>query len=391
MQSILDVPDKVLTEAGGLHTAREIAQQPEVWPEVFSLIRSRESEIARFMTASVEKSNQIILTGAGTSAFIGISLEREFQKRWGIPSRAVATTDLVTHPTNYFDRRARILLISFARSGNSPESCASVEAAEQLAGSVMHLIITCDPDGNLANSKKAAERLVLVLPPETNDRSLAMTSSYTGMMLAGLLVSRINSLEKQKESVQSLVRYGRSILTNYVPKLREVAGLGFNRAVFLGSGPQLGTATESHLKLQELTDGKVICKMDTFLGFRHGPKAVVNGESLVVYLFSNNKHSLRYERDLATAMKREMQGMYMIGVFETSSVQEFIGETMDLPIVLSESINHLDEEYLCICNVLPAQILGFFKSMELGLSPDNPSERGAISRVVQGVNIYQYE
>jgi len=391
MKSILGIEESALIRSGGIHTAREIWQQPEVWSEVYELIRSQETEISCFMRDAMKRSDKIILTGAGTSGFIGLSLEKDFVKRWGVSTRAIATTDLVTHPADYFNKQEKILLISFARSGNSPESCAAVELAEQLSGSVLHLIITCDPTGNLANYHRVAEQLVVCLPENSNDRSLAMTSSYTGMMLAGVLISRIHSLKEEKQRVLKMISYGNRILTEYAWKLKEVAGMAFSRAVFLGSGPQWGTATESNLKLQELTDGYVVSKMDTFLGFRHGPKAVVNSETLVVNLFSNHPYALCYERDLVTGMKRGKQCLYRIGIFETKDIEEFIVEKMDLSIVLSENQGHLDEEYLSICNVLPAQLLGFFKSLDLGLSPDNPSKSGAISRVVKGVKIYPYE
>jgi tagatose-6-phosphate ketose/aldose isomerase len=390
MKSILGITQSELVQDGGIYTAREIDQQPELWSKVYSLIREQESEIRHFMDVAAERSGKIILTGAGTSAFIGLSLERDFQKHWGLPARAVATTDLVTHPEDYFNKKDKLILVSFGRSGNSPESCAAVYLADQLSGSVMHLIITCDPKGDLAINCTDSERFVLCLPEESNDRSLAMTSSYTGMLLAGLLISRIQSLKGEKERVEKLISYGNTILRDYSSRIKEVAGMAFTRSVFLGSGPQIGTATESQLKLQELTDGNIISKMDTFLGFRHGPKAVVNNETLVVNLFSNQSHALQYERDLVSGMKRGKPCLYRIGIFETEADKEFVGEEMDLAIVLSGNTDHLDEEYLSICNVIPAQLLGFYKSLELGLSPDKPSRSGAISRVVKGVRIYPY-
>jgi tagatose-6-phosphate ketose/aldose isomerase len=195
MKNILGIEESALIQSGGIYTAREISQQPEVWSEVYELICSQEPEISCFMRDAMKRSDMVMLTGAGTSGFIGFSLEKDFERRWGLPTRAIATTDLVTHPADYFTKQEKILLISFARSGNSPESCAAVELAEQLTESVIHLIITCDPTGNLANYHRVAERLVVCLPENSNDRSLAMTSSYTGMMLAGVLISRIHSLK----------------------------------------------------------------------------------------------------------------------------------------------------------------------------------------------------
>jgi Predicted phosphosugar isomerases len=183
--------------------------------------------------------------------------------------------------------------------------------------------------------------------------------------------------------VHLMCNYGEKILNHYAQTIHEIAKLNFQRAVFLGSGPQFGTATESHLKLQELTDGKIICKTDSFLGFRHGPKAVIDNTTLVVYLFSNQPYVVQYENDLVNAMKTGKDALLEVGIMEAPKPSV----ALDKAIVLGEK-NLLDEDLLSVCSVIPAQMLGFFKSIELGLRPDTPSESGAISRVVQGVTIY---
>jgi tagatose-6-phosphate ketose/aldose isomerase len=175
-------------------------------------------------------------------------------------------------------------------------------------------------------------------------------------------------------------------LDKYAAHLKKVADIDFKRVIFLGSGPLLGTALESHLKLLELTDGKVVCKHDSYLGFRHGPKAIVDDTTLLVYLLSNNPYVQQYEADLIAAVNAGKWGMYSIGISEILSENVVV----NLPIVLSTE-SRIEEEFLAVCSVLPAQILGFYKSIQLGLSPDNPSVNGKISRVVKGVKIYPYQ
>ena len=188
------------------------------------------------------------------------------------------------------------------------------------------------------------------------------------------------------KQIDILYKYGIKILEKYAPMIKEVASIDFKRVVFLGSGPLYGTATESNLKLQELTDGNIICKNHSYLGFRHGPKAVTNEETLIVFIFSNNPFVLQYERDLVLSMRKGKKPLYTIGIFE----YDVNGLEFDLEIKLSESGNHLDEELLAVCDILPAQLLGLYKSLALGLNPDSPSESGAISRVVEDVTIYKY-
>jgi tagatose-6-phosphate ketose/aldose isomerase len=314
-------------------------------------------------------------------------LQGPFQKNTGKRTSAIATTDLLSHPEEYFNKEHTTLLISFARSGDSPESVAAVNLANMLCKKVYHLIITCSPSGKLAREAKTPGSYVFLLPEHAADQSLAMTGSFTSMLLSGLLISEIGLVEELREQVELLSSYAEKIITKYSCELKKIAELKFDRVVILGSGPLQGAARESHLKIQELSDGKVMCTCDSFLGFRHGPKAVISPSTLLIYLFSNNEYAHQYEIDLVKSVNEGEKGIYSIGISE-SHVKD-IG--LDLAIELSEDDNvKLNEGFLAICSVLPAQILGYFKSLQLNLRPDNPSENGAITRVVQGVTIYNF-
>ena len=150
----------------------------------------------------------------------------------------------------------------------------------------------------------------------------------------------------------------------------------------------MGCAEECHLKLQELTDGKVITKFDSFLGFRHGPKAIINPKTLIIYLFSTNPYIARYEFDLLKAVNNGERGIFSIGVSEINWPEI----NVDSKILLSSKNNTtIDPDFLPVCYVLVGQILGYYKSLQLGLKPDAPSESDTITRVVQGVKIYSYD
>ena len=267
------------------HTYREIRQQPRVWRKAYDIIRTRKAEIQDFLNANLDKDFTIVLTGAGTSAYIGDALEPALS-RVTRSVRAIATTDIITDPSLYFDENSKVLLISFARSGNSPESVGAVKAVEKTAGKVAHIFITCNEDGELAKMK-GSNILTILLPPETNDVSLAMTSSYSTMLIVCSMIARIDHIEKDKESIDLLADKVEAAMDRYETKIQEIADRSFTRAIFLGSGALKGVAEESRLKLQELTDGAVMCAFDSFLGFRHGPKALVNPNSMLVYLLSN--------------------------------------------------------------------------------------------------------
>jgi tagatose-6-phosphate ketose/aldose isomerase len=381
----LNLEEANLKTRGALCTAKEIAGQPQLWSKIFEKLVQEQNEIGSFLEQVLHQSKKIILTGAGTSAYIGYSVEGAMQRNTGITTISIPTTHLVSHPQDYFEKTTPTLVVSFARSGNSPESLAAVTLADAHIDTCFHLIITCSEQGDLAKYESKNEHLVFLLPPESNDRSLAMTGSYSGMLLSALLLSNYRNLNDQEAIVRILMEYGNNMLGDMLDEIEKTAELDFERAVFLGSGPLYGTAMESHLKLQELTDGMVICKNDSYLGFRHGPKAVVDEDTLLIYYFSNREDVLRYETDLVSGMAIGKKPLWQIGI--TAMPLEV--PMIDRLLVLGENKGtKIPEEYLAVCYILFGQLLGFFKSLNLNLEPDSPSKSGAISRVVKGVKIY---
>lgn len=378
---------KVLSElesGGETHTQREILSQPELWQQVYELIRKERAEISGFLKPLLQKENlRVLLTGAGSSGYIGESAQGTLQKIWCRPVQAMPTTEIVTQPESVFIRSVPTLLISFARSGNSPESVEAVRLAQACCDEVYHLIITCNSQGALANMDAIAPNNLycIVLPEATHDKSLAMTSSFTCMLLSALLVAHLDALDKEFEKVQRIVEQGNLVLKE--KSLLETLVLkGFERVVFLGSGELLGIAKECHLKLLELTDGKQVCMSDSFLGFRHGPRAIVNDNTLMVYLFSRRPHIMRYERDLVEDIARDTRAI--------CSLQ--IGGVDQLALPDSSKIElNIDPQnpYQMIPVTLVGQLLGYYSAVHSGINPDSPSMFGSISRVVQGVNIYQ--
>jgi tagatose-6-phosphate ketose/aldose isomerase len=382
----LNLQQDELENKKAVHTAREIENQPELWMKTYQSFLAQKGKILSFIEKFREKEfPYIVFTGAGSSAFIGEALAGSFQQKWKGISRAVSTTDIITHPGNYFEKSRPTLLVSFARSGDSPESLYAILLARDYCDEVYELNITCNKDGELAKRKEDKDTCVFLLPEESNDQSLAMTSSFSSMLLAGLLVLNIRQIEQIEPVIRRVCEFGDYILKEYLPGLKQIAEMEFERMVFLGSGPLFGIAHESHLKVQELSNGEVICKYDSFLGFRHGPKAVVNDSTVMVYLLSNNSYSGLYELDLVRSVNTTAAGEKSVAIGNGYDENEF---HFDLSVHFPDDLDEIPEEFLPVFYVLPAQIIAFFKSLHLGLSPDSPSKNGAISRVVQGVKIH---
>ena len=246
------------------------------------------------------------------------------------------------------------------------------------------IFITCNENGELAKMQ-GDNILTLLLPPETNDVSLAMTSSYSTMLLVCSMIFNIDHFEKEKESIDLVSEKVESAIARYESSIRDIANRPFTRAIFLGSGPLKGVAEESRLKLQELTDGAVMCTFDSFLGFRHGPKALVNSDSLLVYLLSSKPEIQRYELDLIRQIKSNNNVKASVIVCQQKPVLEEDCYDLCVEIGLPDSVA---DYYKCVSYIFVGQLLGLFKSLANGLCPDAPSVSGNISRVVEGVTLY---
>src|SRR6478735_4044829 len=206
------------------------------------------------------------------------------------------------------------------------------------------------------------------------------------MLLTGLLVACIHHSKANKQQVELLIEAANNIMS-FAGLLNEIAQKDFKRAIFLGSGALFGTATEAALKLQELTDGKIICKEDTYLGLRHGPKAVIDKHTLVIYFFSNDDYVKQYEQDLVNDIKSGTNALFVLSISECFEAMNAV----DAQVNFGNASEQIAEDFLPVCAILAGQLLGFYKSLELSLKPDEPSVNGSISRGVQGVNIYRVD
>jgi tagatose-6-phosphate ketose/aldose isomerase len=383
MMTHLELNESTLNRAGALWTAREIAQQPESWLRTENLLQRHAASISGFLTPLLARRDlRIILTGAGSSAFIGECLAPLLLHRLGRRVEAIATTDLLSGPHQYFQPDVPTLLVSFGRSGSSPESVAVVDLAEQLLRECHQLVFTCNETGTLyQRCRERRNSLAILLPPETHDQSFAMTSSFTAMMLAASLA--FQGANSETGSVAPIARAAQDLLDQHNATLQRLATEGYSRVVYLGSNGFKALAREAALKLLELTDGKVIAAFDSPLGFRHGPKTIVTGDTLLFVFVSNDPYTRRYDLDLLRELRSDGLAGRVIAI--TAQVQDEVtqGEYLHVPQLGRASDGELYFPY-----ILCGQLYAFHRSMSLGNKPDQPSNSGTVNRVVRGVTIH---
>lgn len=377
-------------QAETCHTIREIKQQPELWSKAIEQLSAKKEEIERFLRniETKHKHARVIFTGAGTSAFVGETIYpyiRDAIRKRGWESECVSTTNLTATPYYYLDKEIPTIIVSFARSGNSPESIAAVENSEKIVNNFYEITITCNKDGALAQRvRNTQQQLVLVLPEEANDKSLAMTSSYSTMMIAALYLFHNNKEVFERETT-AIAEVGKNMLALSSNSIEKLMKNDFSRLVYLGSGVFEGLSRESALKLLELSAGKVATLYDTTLGFRHGPKSYINKDTNIIVYLSNNPYTRKYDVDMLKelyAYKDRGPIVVLTGIED----QDLVNYCDDVVTLHSD----LEDIQLAFAYIIFAQLLAYEKSLQIGLSPDNPSPTGAINRVVQGVTIYPY-
>lgn len=358
------------------HTFREISQiqHAELWSEISEIVNPN---IDAFQSLIVEDT-RVLFTGAGSSAYIGGVLQTLNFKNKQLECQAVPTTEIVLYPEKYLVSDQNIILFSFARSGNSPESKAVIQLANKLNPSIKHVSITNNKEGYLASQADAD--IKIVLPERTNDQSLAMTSSYTSMLVAA---AQLLGESVSADFVQHLPNYFEEIFSFS----KSISELEFNKVFYVGSGTHGATAYETALKMNELTMGEVNVYHETTLAFRHGPKASLTPGSLFIQMLSNDQYINQYEQDIS--MEVNASGSYHKVVLQSENIQ------MDPQVYKNFRVLKLSGERsefeLTLLYLWFGQLLACHTSLKHDKNPDNPSSDGFINRVVKGVTIYDYE
>ena len=375
-----------LAARGAGATAREIAQQPQVWPEIARQVAGDGALRAFLAPLLNDPELRIVLTGAGSSSFVGECLAPAIARSGARRAEALASTDIVSGPASTLPVRTPTLMVHVARSGNSPESVGVLDLAEQRIARCAHLVVTCNRDGELLRRVGTLRKAqALLLPEACNDQGFAMTSSFTGMLLAAALA--LGVLPASEPRAARLGRLALRVMSPDHALLMSLVRAQFKRVAYLGSNELKGLAHEAALKMLELTDGQVVSVGDAPLGFRHGPKTILDDSTLVVLFLSNDSHTRRYELDLLTELRRDGVARRVIALANAPGVPEH-RDTLGLDDGAAERFTDLE---LTLPYAVFAQSLAMLRSVSLGLTPDTPNTAGTVNRVVQGVAIYPYD
>lgn len=390
LSHLLALPEEEKSSRGLLYTPAEIAQQPSTWPSTFALFKQRRAEIRDFLRAAgiqrePDPHPTVFLVGAGTSDYIGRSLTQLLRRLWQCEVIAVPSTDLLTNLEDWLVPGSRYLWISFSRSGESPEGIAVLQQALESHPDIHHLIVCCNAQGRMLRETAGCKHVLgIALPDAVQDRGLAMTSSFSNMVIFGQCLANIANPNAFQSILDQLVEAGKSFLPMAAESAAQLASGPFKKACFVGSGPLKAVAKESALKLLELTSGKTQAMSESALGLRHGPMAALDDETLFVAFLSGERTIQKYEIALLEEIGRKRLVKSRVVVCRSPSTA--IRANADQ--VLAHNTSGLPDDYRPPLDVTFGQLLGLFFSIRWNLKPDNPSPSGAINRVVQNVLIH---
>jgi tagatose-6-phosphate ketose/aldose isomerase len=390
--ALVGASEKEKETRGILYTPHEILRQPSSWQQTYKICAESRPELSEFLRAAgIGAADQlsrptVFLVGAGTSDYVGRALTPLLHRLWGSEVWAVPSTELLTNLEDVVFADRPYLWVSFSRSGDSSEGLAVLESTIEKYPKVRHLVVTCNKLSRMAAVCRTQpdRTFLLALDDSANDRGLAMTSSYTNMVVAGHCLAHTFSPNDYEDTFSTLLRTAECFLEFAQEVAAAIAQEKFSKACFVGSGVLRAVALESALKLLELTAGKITTLSESTLGLRHGPMSALDENTVFVSFLSRDLRRRNYEIDLIEEVRRKR--LVKLQVVVTPDSTKHLGQLADH--VLSLDAPDLRDEYRAPVDVILAQLLGLFCSLRLGLQPDCPSPNGAISRVVSHVNIY---
>lgn len=378
-----------LNEIGGFNTTTEIKQQPELWLDTLNIYKENLEAIESFLAearAMGEGRLSVVFTGAGTSDYVGDTCAPYLRHAGDTKLydfKPIATTDIVSAPRDFLNPDEPTVVVSFARSGNSPESLAAVQVAKAFVKNVKFINITCAPEGKLAVESEGDANQLTLLIPRANDKGFAMTGSYSCMTLLSTLIFDTASLEQKTAWVEAAAKLGEDVVARE-SEIAEFLSGDFNRVTYLGSGSFVGLAQEAQLKILELAHGLVATSWDSCMGYRHGPKSFVDDKTIVFVYMNNDEYTRQYDLDILNEINGDQIAAKTIAI-QQDGATKFDGTSFTL------AGEALPEGYLALPFVMVAQVISLLNSVRVGNTPDTPSPSGTVNRVVKGVTIHPFE
>jgi glucosamine--fructose-6-phosphate aminotransferase (isomerizing) len=339
----------------GANTQAEILSQPSCWKECFATLDKNKD--LEGLCKGFRNDAEYLFIGCGSSYYLSLAAAASWKMTTGARARAIPASEMLLFPGLFLSEGVEYKPILVSRSGYSSEV---VQAARYLEHErkIPTLAISCSKDNPL---DKISHATIHVLPAD--EKSVVMTRSFSSMLLglqalAAFLANRremSDGLRRLPDALQPVV----NVLNGEVREFVEARA--FADYVFLGQGPLFGIASEGQLKIKEMS--RSYAQVFHTLEFRHGPKAIVGPEVLIVFLLSETGYNA--EREVLEEMKALGATTFVIANKADAVARKSADFLVELKLDVPEYARLVG--YLITC-----QLLGLYTGLKKGYNIDIP-------------------
>jgi glucosamine--fructose-6-phosphate aminotransferase (isomerizing) len=340
---------------GGAITKAEILSQPSCWKECFAALDNNQDFDSFCQGLRIDA--EYLFIGCGSSYYLSLAAAASWEMITGGRASAIPASELLLFPDLVLNKAAQYQPILVSRSGRSSEVIRAARYLE-LERKIPTRAISCSKDHSLDEISRAT---IHVLPAD--EKSVVMTRSFSSMLL-GLqgLAAFVANRSEVSDSLRRLPEALQPVVSALNAQVRDfVEARTFADYVFLGQGPFFGIASEGQLKVKEMSCS--YAQVFHTLEFRHGPKAIVGPEILIVFLLSETGYNAERE------VLEEMKGLGATTLVVANEADRAARESADLLVELELDVPECARlvGYLVAC-----QLLGLYTGLKKGLNVDIP-------------------
>lgn len=333
---------------------QDIKTQPEALSAAIAAVDAAYPQLEEILA---EKPTELIFVACGSPYYLGLSNAALWRERAGIAASAIPASEVMLFGESALPKEGRPLLLTASRSGETTETIEAVKAFEaRFPG--RSVLIGCKESSTLGDLV-AAE----VIVPEGYDDVIPQTRSFTTMYLAAqYLTARATGDGKLAEALRRVPESLPAVLESAEDVLREFARGDWNSAVFLGGGPLYGIATEGGLKVTEMALERI--SVYHTLEVRHGPRSVIDEETLVVSLAS--RRGIEQERGVLSDLSRQTPRLLEL----TSPPARPSEDGLAWTSLATGSAPEVPEHALGLLYIPLLQLLAYHRALHNGVDPD---------------------
>ncbi|MFD0868390.1 SIS domain-containing protein [Paenibacillus residui] len=337
----------------GKFTYPEISSQSEAIQAALQIVEQNQGWIDRYLKNN--QCDEVIFIGSGSSYYQAQTMASTYRKWLGKDASAWPSSEIFLFRDQAAAAGRKYLLVGVSRSGESTEVILALESVKDLANWTT-CGITCYADSKMAQMTEC------LVSERGQEKSTVMTKSFSSMtfMMQAAIASASGKAELW-DDIRKVAEMDEQVVKAADPVAKELASNKFNKYIYLGMGAYFGLAQEACLKIKEMS--YVWTESFGTLEFRHGPKSVVDKDTFVCVMVSEQARS--YELKVAEEMKA--YGAHVMLITARKGDDTAFADT-----VFEVGGADLSDEARSVLNLPVLQYLGLYTAIELGVDPDSP-------------------